>query len=180
MKGNIIHARWKIRSRYKILGVHYIDAIMTTMASQITSLTVDYWTVYSDTDQRKHQSSASLAFEWRIHRDWWIPRTKVQLRGKCFHLMTSSWSRVDKAVTNEWKYEVDPNSYRYASIPSSKPALDPEFVRFNSLRPGDTHRLQWTGSLLVQTIACLLCSTKSLLVLVYCQLYPHEQTSVKF
>ena len=26
--------------------------------------------------------------------DRWIPRTKGQLRGKCFHLMTSSWDRV--------------------------------------------------------------------------------------
>ena len=65
---------------------------MTTMASQITSLTVVYPTVYSDADQRKHQSSASLAFVWGIHRDRWIPRTKGQLSGKCFHLMTSSWS----------------------------------------------------------------------------------------
>ena len=69
---------------------HYIDVIMTTMASQITSLTVVYSTVYSDTDQRKHQSSASLAFVWGIHRDRWIPCTKGQLRGKCFHLMMSS------------------------------------------------------------------------------------------
>ena len=65
---------------------------MTTMASQITSLTVVYSTVYSDADQRKHQSSASLAFVWGIHRDRWIPRTNGQQRGKCFHLMTSSWS----------------------------------------------------------------------------------------
>ena len=73
---------------------HYIDVIMTTMASQITSLTVVYSTVYSDADQSKHQSSASLAFVWGIHRDRWIPRTKGQLRGKCFHLMTSScWRR---------------------------------------------------------------------------------------
>ena len=71
--------------------LHYIDVIMTTMASQITSLTVVYSTVYSDVDQRKHQSSASMAFVWGIHRDRWIPRTKGQLRGKCFHLMTSSW-----------------------------------------------------------------------------------------
>ena len=34
---------------------------MTTMASQITSLTVVYSIVYSDVDQRKHQSSALLA-----------------------------------------------------------------------------------------------------------------------
>ena len=71
--------------------VHYNDVIMTTMASQITSLTVVYSTVYSDADQRKHQSSASLAFVWGINRDRWIPRTKGQLRGKCFRLMTLSW-----------------------------------------------------------------------------------------
>ena len=64
---------------------------MTTIASQITSPTVVYSTVYSDADQSKHQSSASLAFVWGIHRDRWIPCTKGQLRGKCFHLMTSSW-----------------------------------------------------------------------------------------
>ena len=68
---------------------HYIDVIMTTMASRITSLTIVYSTVYSDADQRKHQSSVSLAFVWGNHRDRWIPRTKGQLRGKCFHLMTS-------------------------------------------------------------------------------------------
>ena len=64
---------------------------MITMASQMTSLTVVYSTVYSDANQRKHQSSASQAFVWEIHRDRWISRTKRQLRGKCFHLMTSSW-----------------------------------------------------------------------------------------
>ena len=57
---------------------------MGTVASQITSLTIVYTTVYSDADQSKHQSSASLAFVWGIHRDRWIPRTKGQLRGKMF------------------------------------------------------------------------------------------------
>ena len=69
---------------------HYIDVKMTTVASEITSLTVVYSTVYSDADQRKHHSSASLAFMWGIHRDRWISHTKGQLRRKCFHLMTSS------------------------------------------------------------------------------------------
>ena len=41
---------------------HYDDVIMGTMASQITSLTIVYSTVYSGADQRNHQSSASLAF----------------------------------------------------------------------------------------------------------------------
>ena len=41
---------------------------MGTMTPQITSLTIVYSTVYSGADQRKHQSSASLAFVWGIHR----------------------------------------------------------------------------------------------------------------
>ena len=41
---------------------------MSAIASQITSLTIVYSTVYSGADQRKHQSSASLAFVWGIHR----------------------------------------------------------------------------------------------------------------
>ena len=41
---------------------------MSAIASQITSLTIVYSTVYSDTDQIKHQSSASLAFVRGIHR----------------------------------------------------------------------------------------------------------------
>ena len=40
---------------------HYNDVIMGTMASQTTSFTIVYSTVYSGTDQRKHQSFASLA-----------------------------------------------------------------------------------------------------------------------
>ena len=41
---------------------------MGVMASQTTSLTIVYSTVYSSADQKKHQSSASLAFVRRIHR----------------------------------------------------------------------------------------------------------------
>ena len=67
------------------VGFNYTDVIMTTMASQISSLTVVYSTVYSDAVQRKYESSASLAYVWEIHRDRWLPRTKGQLRGKCFH-----------------------------------------------------------------------------------------------
>ena len=47
---------------------HFNDVIMDAMASQITSLTIVYSTVYSVEDQRKHQSSASLAFVWGFHR----------------------------------------------------------------------------------------------------------------
>ena len=41
---------------------------MSAMASQITNLTIVYSVVYSAADQRKHQSSASLAFVWGIHQ----------------------------------------------------------------------------------------------------------------
>ena len=45
---------------------HYNDVRMSTMASQITSLTIVYSTVYSGADERKHQRSALLALVWRI------------------------------------------------------------------------------------------------------------------
>ena len=41
---------------------------MSVIASQITSPTIVYSTVYSGADQRKHQSSTSLAFVRGIHR----------------------------------------------------------------------------------------------------------------
>ena len=41
---------------------------MSAMVSQITSLNIVYSTVYSGADQRKHQSSAPLAFVRGIHR----------------------------------------------------------------------------------------------------------------
>ena len=48
--------------------LHCSDFITSTMASQITSLTVVYSTVYRGANQRKHQSSASLAFVRGIQR----------------------------------------------------------------------------------------------------------------
>ena len=35
-----------------------------------------------------------LCHGWKFTGDRWIPRTKSQKRGKCFHLMTSSWNSV--------------------------------------------------------------------------------------
>ena len=58
------------KQRYTTQNIyeHYDDVIMGWMASQITSLTIVYSTVFWDADQRKRQSSASLAFVRRIHR----------------------------------------------------------------------------------------------------------------
>ena len=57
--------------REEIYGIqhHYDDVIMSAIASQITSLTIGYSIVYLDADQRKHQSSVSLAFVRGIHRE---------------------------------------------------------------------------------------------------------------
>ena len=60
---------WKcMQWQYACCDLHYDDVTMSLMASQITSLTIVYSTVYWGADQRKHQSSASLAFVRGIHR----------------------------------------------------------------------------------------------------------------
>ena len=71
---------------FKKIHLHYCDVIMGEIASQIFSLTIVYSTVYSGADQRKHQSSASLAFVWGIHRGpvnsphkWSVTRKKFPL-----------------------------------------------------------------------------------------------------
>ena len=71
---------------------HYNGVIMSAMAYQIASLTIVYTTVYSGADQRKHQSSASLAFVWGIHR-WPVnsPHKGPETR-KMSPLMTSPWT----------------------------------------------------------------------------------------
>ena len=53
------------QSCYKI---YYIDVIMSVMASQITSFSIVYSTIYSGADRRKHQRSPSLAYVRGIHR----------------------------------------------------------------------------------------------------------------
>ena len=57
----------------------YNDVIMTMMASKYNSLTVVYLIVHLGADQRKHQSSASLASVRGIHQDRWIPTQNVSI-----------------------------------------------------------------------------------------------------
>ena len=73
---------------------------MGTVASQITSLTIVYSAVYSDADQRKHQSSASLAFVREIRRGpvnsphkWPVTRKMFPFDGvimMCLNLVTGA------------------------------------------------------------------------------------------
>ena len=68
---------------------HYGDIIISAMASQITNASVVCSTVCSDTNERKHQSSASLASVRGIHRSPVDSPHKV--KRKIFPLMTSPW-----------------------------------------------------------------------------------------
>ena len=68
-RGGVRHALSQVKwTRSQPMWEHYCDVIMGAVAYEITSLTIAYSTVYSGADQRKHQSSASLAFVWGIHR----------------------------------------------------------------------------------------------------------------
>ena len=55
-------------SRYVSLTFHYSDVIMSALASHITGLSRICWNICWGADQRRHQSSASLAFVRGIHR----------------------------------------------------------------------------------------------------------------
>ena len=76
-------AHWRRKKNGRRFA-HYNDFIISAMASQITSLTIVYSTVYSGTDQRKHQSSASLAIlmgilRWPINPPQKTPVTRKKL-----------------------------------------------------------------------------------------------------
>ena len=80
----------------------YNDVIMSSMVSQITSLTVVYSTIYSRAAQRKHQSSASLplcgeftgdrsnvSIWWRHHEGTVTPSTDHSRVSSLIHALTS-------------------------------------------------------------------------------------------
>ena len=77
---------------------------MGAIASQITSLTIVYSIVNSGADQRKHQSSALLAFVRRIYRrpvnsphKWPVTRKKFPFDDAIMHFI-SSVEGCDKSI----------------------------------------------------------------------------------
>ena len=77
---------------------------MSAIASRITSLTVVYLTVYSDSDKRKHQSSASLAFatginQWPVNSPHKWPVTRKMfpfddvIVSQCTCLGVNQWTK---------------------------------------------------------------------------------------
>ena len=98
---NFIGRAQDITSQYK-------DVIMSAMASKTTGFSIVCLSVYSGTDQRKHQTSTSLAFVRGIHRwlvdfphkwqlmlenvsIWWRHRGKISLKNTFVKLFPHLW-----------------------------------------------------------------------------------------
>ena len=105
---------------------HWNNVIMCTRRSQITSITIVYSTVYSDADQIKHPSSASMAFVRGIHRTpvnsthkWPVTRKMLSFDDVILSIMGCNqlhdnyhgwiqimtirkWNDVSKAVLNKY------------------------------------------------------------------------------
>ena len=94
LPSNDTNIRFVIHDNYLIFFniKHQNEVIMGAMASQITSVSIVYSTVYSGVNERKHQSSASLSFVRGIH--WWRVNSphKGSVMRKYYHLMMSSWT----------------------------------------------------------------------------------------
>ena len=94
----------------QITAGHCSDVIISTMASQITSLTIVYSIVHSGADQTNHQISASLAFVWGVHR-WPVNSPhKEQVIRKMFPFddvimsMEGGYFTYDTRSSNEFKW----------------------------------------------------------------------------
>ena len=144
---------------------------MGTIASQITSLTIVYSTVYSGADQSKHQSSASLAFVWGIHRGPVNSPHKWPVTRKMFPfddviVYTYTWSPRDRS--SKATEQLRPQWSRFFQC------LTHLGLSYTSVHPE-------TKSSLVQINVCHLFGDKPLSepILVYYQLNPWEYTSMK-
>ena len=108
---------------------------MSEMASQITNLTIVDSTVYSGADQRKHQSSASLAFvrgirRWRVNspHKWPVTRKLFPFDDVIINRGATNLSNpVVKREIYEWK------SLSYEIVTFDSPSL-------NTLRPRQNGR----------------------------------------
>ena len=85
--------RWKVINNNTWLKgtfiYHYDDVIMGAAASPASRLFTQWFIQAQIIKNIKGPRHWPLCGEFIGDR--WIPRTKGQLRGKCFHLMTSSW-----------------------------------------------------------------------------------------
>ena len=99
---------------------------MGVIASQITSLMIVYSTVHSDADQRKHQSSASLAFVRGIHRGPVNSPHKWPVTRKMFPLDDVIMINALGPDTNvhQWTWSSSVHVI-YSCLLSAKPSFEP-------------------------------------------------------
>ena len=117
---------------------------MRLMASQINSLTIVYSTVYSGADQRKLQSSASLAFVRGIHRGPVNSPHKRPVTRKMFPfddviMYASQMTRDEENVFISWSHHgfvINTCNFATAS-------------ELNTLNPQRGHRKTLDGSILI-------------------------------
>ena len=143
---------------------------MGAMASQITSLTSVYSTVHSGADQRKRQSSASLAFVWGIHR-WPVNSPhKGPVMREMFPFDDVIMSLNDKGgvwcARNMAQVGMHPEGsftharfhVKYLSIPRIQRNTNDDvtkwkhFLGYWPVTGGPPHRRQWRGALIFSLI----------------------------
>ena len=97
---------------------HHDDVTMSGMASQITSLTIVYSTVYTGADQRKHQSPASLAFVRGIHRGpvnsphkWPVTRKLFPFDDVIMHCPNQYFFIVKLTIENKCQWNLKSNIF---------------------------------------------------------------------
>ena len=117
----IVQFVWPLLLHFYVANsTHYsVNTVkISVMGSQITSLTIVYSTVYSGTNQRKHQSSASLAFVRGIHRwpvnstlNWPVTRINISIWWRHHDLFWSfripfanKWSLIPAWISNHIYY----------------------------------------------------------------------------
>ena len=113
---------------------------MSPMVSQISSLTIVYSTVYSGTDQRKHQSSASLAFVVGIYR--WPVNSTHKLP------VTRKMSPFDDVIMYQ-KQQIRITVQNFEDVPNTIAWLQLVYERSSSLWPSDALWCQRTRSSLL-------------------------------
>ena len=122
------------------------------MASQIASLTIVYSTVYSEADQRKHQSSTWLAFVMEIHRwpvnsphrgpvTWQMfPFDNVMMMMHNDDVCINKIHFIQFVTHSWWRHQMETFSALLAICAGNSPA------------PGEQHEGQWRGALMFSLI----------------------------
>ena len=141
------HPSWVQHERWL---EHCCDVIMGAIASQITSLTIVYSTVYSDADQRKHQSSVSLVFVRGIHRGpvnsphkWPVTREMFPFDDVMMNIINCSMIMLKSCNSHPTPPPLSPIYYviPYQIARFMGPTLDPIWGRQD---PGGSMLALWT------------------------------------